>query len=157
MMRAMADPTMETARSYLEASLPLGQWAAASHAIGRDHAYIQQYIRRGVPRWLREEDRDILCRLYDLDAERLKPPAKSANLAHINSHHPAGRDRDDKAEISLHRLDELIDDPGTLNLVWACLRIVGDQEKRTAFTVLTALGKQSARRLAADKSGTTAA
>ena len=46
-MAAMRDPT--AARRYLESVLPLGHWAAASYAIGRDHAYIQQYIRRGAP------------------------------------------------------------------------------------------------------------
>ncbi len=74
----MADPV--AARKYLEASLPLGQWAAASHAIGHDHAYIQQYIRRGVPRYLNEVDRDQLVKLYGLDADRLRPPPRTANL-----------------------------------------------------------------------------
>lgn len=66
------------ARKYLQGALPFGQWAAASFAIGHDHAYIQQYIRRGVPRWLNEADRKILVRLYGLDGDRLKPPPKSA-------------------------------------------------------------------------------
>ena len=68
------------ARKYLQSALPLGSWAAASYAIGRDHAYIQQHIRRGSPRFLAESDRNILVRLYDLDPERLKPPPKSAAL-----------------------------------------------------------------------------
>lgn len=75
----MIDPT--DARRYLEAMLPLGHWQAASRAMGRNHAFIQRYIRRGVPRWLSECDRDWLTRTYPhLDAERLKPPSADVRL-----------------------------------------------------------------------------
>ena len=72
----MADP--ESARAYLLASLPHREWTTISRALRRNPAYIQQYIRRGKPKWLSEDDRRILVRMYDLDPTKLRPPAKTA-------------------------------------------------------------------------------
>jgi hypothetical protein len=71
------DQKSAAARAYLEGALPLGIWAEASKKIGHNHAFIQQCIRRGKPKFLTEPDRDLLARTYDLDAEILKPPRKS--------------------------------------------------------------------------------
>jgi hypothetical protein len=65
------------ARAYLEGALPFGMWAEVSKKIGHNHAFIQQFIRRGKPKFLAEADRDLLVRTYDLDAEMLRPPRKS--------------------------------------------------------------------------------
>lgn len=47
----------------------------ASDAIGRNEAYLWQYISYGVPKFLSERDREALVRLYNLDNDKLKPPA----------------------------------------------------------------------------------
>ena len=112
-MAAMRDPT--AARRYLESMLPLGHWAAASYAIGRDHAYIQQYIRRGVPRWLAEADREVLVSVYPhLDAEQLRPPQKLANLRVFQ---PRGVKGDKKAKRHVKIPGELQDDPRAAQLL----------------------------------------
>jgi SOS-response transcriptional repressor LexA len=41
--------------------------------IGRNHAYLQQYIKRGVPRFLPETVRPALARLLRCEEERLRP------------------------------------------------------------------------------------
>jgi SOS-response transcriptional repressor LexA len=41
--------------------------------IGRNHAYLQQYIKRGVPRYLPETVRPALARLLRCEEERLRP------------------------------------------------------------------------------------
>lgn len=72
------DPVMPDrhARQYLESALreigvPL---RTASLAIGKNQAYLQQYIKRKNPRWLPEQQREALVKLYGVDPERLKPP-----------------------------------------------------------------------------------
>ena len=75
--KMIEDQKSAAAGAYLETALPLGMWAEASKKIGHSHAFIQQYIRRGKPRFLTEPDRDLLARTYNLDAEILKPPRKS--------------------------------------------------------------------------------
>jgi hypothetical protein len=73
-MPAMADP--DSAGEYLLASLPIGLWTEASRALSRNPTYVQQYIRRGKPLYLSDNDRRILVRLYNLDPARLRPPVK---------------------------------------------------------------------------------
>lgn len=104
------------ARKYLQGALPFGCWAAASYAIGRDHAYIQQHIRRGSPRFLAEADRNILVRLYGLDPERLKPPGKPtktvrpvkayrARQTRVNSSDPPEQRADDQHRVEVEIVD----------------------------------------------------
>ena len=93
--KSLAERKSLAARKYLEAALPLGQWSEVSKKIGHNHAFVQQYIRRGKPKFLAEADRNILVDLYDLDPERLKPPAKSAVLGRLD--HKLGRE-DDRVE-----------------------------------------------------------
>jgi hypothetical protein len=135
--------TPVAARKYLEDALPFGVWAEASRVLGRNHAYIQQYITRGTPRWLGEQDRHILARAYGLDEDRLRPPPRLPRVGAKK----AGVHRRDDADVSPQRFDEIIDDPRALELIHACLRIVGDDEKKTALDVLTALGEASLRAL----------
>ena len=150
-------PDAISARKYLESMLPLGHWQAASNVIGRDHAYIQQYIRRGVPKWLAEADRNALVQAYpDLDPERLKPPPRSAKVRVKAKGQRVPGHGHDQAYIDFQGLREIIDDPGTLELIWACLRIVTDKEKQTAREVLTLLGKSSLERASAERAGETA-
>lgn len=44
----------------------------ASEALGRNHAYLQQYLERGVPKFLPEEVREKLGKLIDIDPDQLK-------------------------------------------------------------------------------------
>lgn len=53
-------------------------YAGLSRLIGRNPAYIQQFIKRGVPRKLAEEDRRKLARYFGVDESLLGGPAKPA-------------------------------------------------------------------------------
>lgn len=53
-------------------------YAGLSRLIGRNAAYIQQFIRRGVPRKLDERDRAILARYFGVDEQALGGPPPSA-------------------------------------------------------------------------------
>lgn len=46
-------------------------YAALSRLIGRNAAYVQQYIKRGTPRRLAEQDRRILARYFGVSEELL--------------------------------------------------------------------------------------
>ena len=82
MIESYAALKSRAAHEYLEGALPLGQWAAASQLLGHNHAFIQQYIRRGKPKFLSDPDRAMLVRLYELDPDRLAPPEKTPEMAH---------------------------------------------------------------------------
>jgi hypothetical protein len=49
-------------------------YAALSRLVGRNPAYIQQFIKRGSPRRLPERERAILARYYGVDARVLGAP-----------------------------------------------------------------------------------
>ncbi len=49
-------------------------YAALSRLVGRNPAYIQQFIKRGSPRRLPERERAILARYYGVDARLLGAP-----------------------------------------------------------------------------------
>jgi hypothetical protein len=49
-------------------------YAALSRLVGRNPAYIQQFIKRGSPRRLPERERAILARYYGVDAKVLGAP-----------------------------------------------------------------------------------
>ncbi len=50
-------------------------YAGLSRLLGRNPAYVQQYIKRGSPRRLAEEDRRRLARYFGIDEARLGGPA----------------------------------------------------------------------------------
>ncbi len=50
--------------------------ATASKALGYNHAYLQQFVSLGKPKYLHEQDRERLAELYKIDTEALKPPPK---------------------------------------------------------------------------------
>jgi hypothetical protein len=50
--------------------------AKASKELGRNHAYLQQFVRSGKPKYLKEEDRQLLVKLYGIDPRPLMPPPK---------------------------------------------------------------------------------
>src|SRR5687768_1677763 len=66
-------------------------YAGLSRLLGRNAAYVQQYIKRGTPRRLAEDDRRLLARYFGVDESLLGGPAGVA--------------ADDSALISVPRLD----------------------------------------------------
>jgi hypothetical protein len=65
-------------------------FAGLSRMLGRNAAYIQQYVRRGVPRRLGEEERRKLARYFGVSETLLGGPAETvsapAGLISINRH-----------------------------------------------------------------------
>lgn len=123
--------THDEARRYLEIALANAgvDLANASRAIGRNAAYLQQYIRRGKPRWLNEQDRDTLVVLYDLEGPRLQPPVKIVRT-------PLGSDRVQQSEAYPPKLGKVIKDPRTLDLLDIWERIRRDDAREMALRVL---------------------
>ena len=62
---ALAELTVERGESY----------AALSRLIGRNAAYLQQFVTRGSPRQLSERDRALLARYFGVAEARLGGPA----------------------------------------------------------------------------------
>ena len=62
-------------------------YSAVSRLLGRNAAYIQQYIRRGSPRQLDEQDRSVLARFFGVDEKILGAPARRSGpvveLVHV--------------------------------------------------------------------------
>ena len=62
-------------------------YSSLSRMLGRNPAYIQQYIKRGTPRRLAEEDRRLLARYFNVAEETLggpaPPPAADAGLLRV--------------------------------------------------------------------------
>ena len=55
-------------------------YASLSRLLGRNAAYVQQYIKRGVPRRLAEDDRRVLARYFDVPEEMLGGPPAAEGL-----------------------------------------------------------------------------
>lgn len=66
-----AEARQELRRAILAAGSDL---KAASEALGRNHAYLQQFVESGKPKYLHERDRERLVVLYNIDPNPLKPP-----------------------------------------------------------------------------------
>lgn len=66
----------ETPREVLDRLIrERGQnYGALSHLLGRNPAYIQQYVKRGSPRKLDEDDRRTLARYFGVDERMLGGP-----------------------------------------------------------------------------------
>ena len=77
-------------------------FGALSRLLGRNAAYIQQYIRRGTPRKLDEQDRRVLARYFGVDEALLGAPAPDRTP----EAHPIGpiKRRSSKAIASIPRL-----------------------------------------------------
>jgi repressor LexA len=118
----MTDPV--SARTYLAKALDDAgiHMKVASEGLGLNHAYLQQYITRGKPRWLPEAVREGLKQLLPLDEEKLKPPPTKARLPRRASH--SRPNRGDKSQIDTPRYGKFVDDPGQLDLleVWDAIR-----------------------------------
>jgi phage repressor protein C with HTH and peptisase S24 domain len=65
-------------------------FAGLSRMLGRNPAYIQQFVRRGVPRRLKEEERRKLARYFSISESLLGGPAEQVeaggSLVSVNRH-----------------------------------------------------------------------
>src|SRR3954463_8910140 len=71
-METLTGPRAELARLIAERR---EDYAGLSRMLGRNAAYIQQFIKRGVPKRLSEDDRRKLARYFDVDESLLGGPA----------------------------------------------------------------------------------
>lgn len=67
-------------------------YSALSRMIGRNAAYIQQFIKRGTPRRLAERDRRILAEYFAVDERMLGAPAENVSRKNPAGDWLAGRD-----------------------------------------------------------------
>ena len=52
--------------------------------IGRNHAFLQQFLRRGIPRELHERDREQLAKFLGIPADDLRGPGNPRPSSHDN-------------------------------------------------------------------------
>ena len=73
-------PMTDVVRANLERlCLERGEdFASLSRLVGRNPAYIQQFIRRGTPRRLGETERRALARYFGIDESQLGGPDSGA-------------------------------------------------------------------------------
>jgi len=67
-------------------------YASISRHLGRNSAYIQQFIKRGVPRRLKEEDRKKLSKLFNVNEYELG--AEISTKSHLSSERSITPNRD---------------------------------------------------------------
>lgn len=79
----MADMEQKDPRAILERLIAErgDSYGAISRMLGRNSAYIQQFIKRGTPRRLDERDRHILARYFGVDEVELGGVAQENSLA----------------------------------------------------------------------------
>jgi phage repressor protein C with HTH and peptisase S24 domain len=77
-MEMLTGPRAELARLIAERR---EDYAGLSRMLGRNAAYIQQFIKRGVPRRLAEEDRQKLARYFSVDESLLGGPPRQPEPA----------------------------------------------------------------------------
>lgn len=130
----------KAARDYLRDALPPGEMGPASRAFGLNHAYLQQYITRGKPAWLKEQLRDFLVQAYGLDPEKLKPDPKP--LKPIPSKR-SGRDGGDKSKINPPRDGKFVDDPRTIELLDVWGRITREDRRELALRILRSMADEA--------------
>ena len=70
-------------RAYLQSLIEERRedYAALSRLIGRNAAYIQQFIKRGTPRKMAEEDRRKLARYFNVDEQLLGGAASPVSVS----------------------------------------------------------------------------
>src|SRR2546421_3612692 len=73
-METLIGPRGELERLIIEKR---EDYAGLSRMLGRNAAYIQQFIKRGVPKRLAEEDRKRLARYFGVDESLLGGPASA--------------------------------------------------------------------------------
>lgn len=112
----------ESAREYLRRALKHAgvSMVIAAEIVGKNHAYIQQYVKHGKPRWLPEGVREALVKAYGLDAEKLKPPAVELRSPRPRYIRPSGSD---VMDIEAPGDSEIAEDPSAQQLVATWIRV----------------------------------
>jgi repressor LexA len=127
-------------RQVLEAAaLIRGEsFAALSRLLGRNSAWVQQYVRRGTPRTLPERDRAILARYLDIDEVALgAPPAReegATRIARLDVRAAAGAGALVGSELALPSValdDRLLATLGVDAADAALIRVQGDSMAET--------------------------
>ena len=77
-MERLTGPRAELERLIVERR---EDYAGLSRLLGRNPAYVQQFIKRGVPRKLAEEDRRKLARYFNIDEALLGGPPREPEPA----------------------------------------------------------------------------
>lgn len=83
-----------------------GDYAGLSRLLGRNPAYIQQYIKRGTPRRLAEEDRRKLAEFFDVEESFLGAPPSSPGRGRTEGHLVTIRRYDVRASAGPGAVDE---------------------------------------------------
>jgi len=78
MVRSMSDPRTSLQRLIEERG---EDYSSLSRLLGRNAAYVQQYIKRGVPRRLAEDDRRLLARYFQVSEELLGGPSSEDRMS----------------------------------------------------------------------------
>jgi hypothetical protein len=65
---------MDQARDIIDKAVKSGKWnySDLSKAIGKNHAYLQQFVKRGIPRNLPEDTRHKLAHELGIDESQLR-------------------------------------------------------------------------------------
>jgi len=81
---------MDAVRQLIEAKMrEIGETPASlSRQIGRNHAYLQQYLKRGIPQELGERDRERLAPLLGLEPNELRSEGLPAVLPALKVRRP---------------------------------------------------------------------
>ncbi|ODP36696.1 S24 family peptidase [Sphingomonas turrisvirgatae] len=86
--------------------------AALSRLIGRNPAYLQQFVTRGTPRWLAEADRRKLARYLGIADAALGGPVAEGMVAVLRI--DAGASAGPGRAVDAERRSEMLLDPGLL-------------------------------------------
>lgn len=73
-------------------------YASVSELLGRNHAYIHQYVRRGTPRRLREEDRRLIARHFEIPPQTLFVDTDNTGEINGQPHHCPANERANYAD-----------------------------------------------------------
>lgn len=82
----------KTILQLIAARTPATDLKKASEAMGRNHAYLQQFITRGSPKYLGEHDRIKLAAHLGVDENELRPPGEIGRIKMAKSTLQAGDD-----------------------------------------------------------------
>lgn len=84
---AMESDNLDPVRKLIweKAKARKGKLKGLSVEIGRNHAYLQQFVKRGIPRALEEADRHRLAQLLDVDQVDLGAPVGMQPLPDLAS------------------------------------------------------------------------
>lgn len=133
--------TSDQARFYVRDTLAEHGYELAelSRLIGHKDAYLNQYIKQRTPVWLKQEEREALCKLVpQLDESLLKKPPVAVSAPKKSS-----RQRRNQAQINAERPDQPKDDPRILQLIDAYRAISSEENRALLLTLAQKLASES--------------